>query len=507
MSDISAREQSDQRSPRTSFGGAQLVQIGRRRIVETYTVLTDFIAAFCVLILSRSVFDTFWPENSSVLAAVEPGNAVGIWAVMLVCLLAYGGLYARRVSEAEEVQRTLGAAILLGVFSLVAQGAHLNFHNVQVDWVSSIPWVLGTWLAVGFLAVGLRLVIRSLLFAQSSLTEDFVLVGSGDASEALEKELLSFSRRSVRILKTMPFAAFSDADAGKLRSLISGIALANGLNGHDVKVVLAPNASERDAALELKEMLVSIGQPFAVDLSNSPLTHSGTTLRQGLGSDLLLAEVDPAGPSVAARAAKQLFDFFVALVLVVILAPLMLLISALLLLEPGGVFFSQLRVGKNGERFQCLKFRTMLPDAQERLARVLETDPGAAAEWAKHQKLENDPRVTSIGKFLRATSLDELPQIFNVLRGEMSLVGPRPIIAPEVDGYPGDRAYFNSPDFQHYAQMTPGITGLWQVSGRTKTLHSERIRLDRWYACNWSFWLDIVILLRTVRAVLVRTGC
>jgi len=111
-----------------------------------------------------------------------------------------------------------------------------------------------------------------------------------------------------------------------------------------------------------------------------------------------------------------------------------------------------------------------------------------------------------MGTFLRATSLDEIPQLFNVLAGHMSIVGPRPIVAPEIPGYKSDREYFESPEFAHYARCRPGITGLWQVSGRARTTHEERVRLDGWYCRNWSIWLDLMIMLKTVRAVLVRTG-
>ena len=148
----------------------------------------------------------------------------------------------------------------------------------------------------------------------------------------------------------------------------------------------------------------------------------------------------------------------------------------------------------------------MRPDAEKHLAEILASNPAAQKEWETHQKLRNDPRITPVGRFLRSTSLDELPQLFNVLRGEMSLVGPRPIIAPEVPGYPSDRAYFESPEFIHYKRCKPGVTGLWQVSGRASTSHRERVRLDAWYARNWSIWLDLLVLLKTFRTVIARSG-
>lgn len=209
----------------------------------------------------------------------------------------------------------------------------------------------------------------------------------------------------------------------------------------------------------------------------------------------------------AGFAAKRILDILVAGSLLLLLSPFFLIAIVLIRLDGGPALFGQMRVGRDGRRFRCLKFRSMCIDAQARLAAILDSDPDARAEWETHQKLRHDPRVTRIGRFLRETSLDELPQLLNVLRGEMSLVGPRPIMAPEVPGYEGDQAYFHGPSFPLYAACTPGITGLWQVSGRADTTHDERIRLDAWYARNWSFWLDLVILLRTVRVILNRSGC
>ena len=148
--------------------------------------------------------------------------------------------------------------------------------------------------------------------------------------------------------------------------------------------------------------------------------------------------------------------------------------------------------------FDCIKFRTMVMNADEVLYQVISTDSQAAAEWAATQKLRNDPRVTRIGQFLRRSSLDELPQLFNVLRGEMSLVGPRPIVQAEVARY--------GCDIQHYYAAKPGLTGLWQISGRSDMSYARRVRLDVWYIRNWTLWHDIAILFKTIPAVFLQRG-
>jgi Undecaprenyl-phosphate galactose phosphotransferase WbaP len=170
----------------------------------------------------------------------------------------------------------------------------------------------------------------------------------------------------------------------------------------------------------------------------------------------------------------------------------------LIRLDGGPTLFRHNRLGAHMRMFPCLKFRTMHVNGDAILAQHLATNPEAAAEWATVQKLRNDPRITLVGRFLRKTSLDELPQLINVLRGEMSLVGPRPIVTSEVSFY-GD-------SIDYYSRAKPGLTGLWQVSGRNNTSYPKRVQLDVWYVKNWSFWHDIVILMKTVPAVLLRRG-
>jgi len=197
------------------------------------------------------------------------------------------------------------------------------------------------------------------------------------------------------------------------------------------------------------------------------------------------------------RPTKRALDIGLALVCGVLALPLLLAIVVLILLEsPGGIFFAQTRVGLGGRPFKLWKFRTMVRNAEERLAEYLAVHPEMREEWDRTQKLRNDPRVTRVGRILRKTSLDELPQMWNVLRGEMSLVGPRPIVFEEVSRY-GDH-------FSLYARVRPGFTGLWQVSGRNDTSYSQRVALDSYYVRNWSLRLDFSILARTLPLVLGR---
>ena len=194
---------------------------------------------------------------------------------------------------------------------------------------------------------------------------------------------------------------------------------------------------------------------------------------------------------------------FLNIALTVLTLPIILPISFLLALtirldSDGPVIYNQERLGYNGEPFHVWKFRTMVKGADEILADYLEENPDMKEEWEESHKLKDDPRVTRVGKFLRKTSLDELPQLWNVIKGEMSLVGPRPIVEDEIKHF-GDR-------FTTYTKVKPGMTGLWQVSGRSDTSYTSRVSLDEYYVRHWSIWLDFYILLRTVYTVLFRHG-
>lgn len=192
---------------------------------------------------------------------------------------------------------------------------------------------------------------------------------------------------------------------------------------------------------------------------------------------------------------KRALDIVIALSGIILLAPLLTLCVMLTIVaSPGPVLFRHRRVGFDGRLFECLKFRTMAVDAAERLRHVLATDPEAAAEWAATRKLRNDPRVTAFGMMMRKSSLDELPQLFNVLKGDMSIVGPRPVTEEELELY--------ASSVEAYLACRPGITGLWQVSGRSSTTYEKRVAYDTFYAQNWSVTLDAKIIIVTLPALL-----
>ena len=192
-------------------------------------------------------------------------------------------------------------------------------------------------------------------------------------------------------------------------------------------------------------------------------------------------------------------DLLIATAAFIFFAPLFVLVALLVKVEDGGpVFFAQERIGRGGKLFRCLKFRTMATDADVQLRELLARDPVARREWDRDHKLKDDPRITRVGRFLRESSLDELPQLLNIIKGEMSLVGPRPIVPAEAPRY--------GRHIKRYCAVRPGLTGLWQVSGRNDVSYRERVVMDVAYVRGRCLWLDLKIIARTVPAVLLRRG-
>lgn len=198
------------------------------------------------------------------------------------------------------------------------------------------------------------------------------------------------------------------------------------------------------------------------------------------------------------RASKRGFDILFAITCLIILSPVFLILYLLVTRDGGMAFYGHERIGRNGKKFKCLKFRSMATNSQELLKELLEKDKDARKEWETSFKLKNDPRITQIGYFLRKTSLDEIPQLLNILKGEMSVVGPRPVTQQELPMY--------NQSLKYYLISKPGLTGLWQVNGRNNVDYNARVEFDTDYVRNWSFIRDILIIFKTLKVVLKREG-
>jgi Undecaprenyl-phosphate galactose phosphotransferase WbaP len=266
--------------------------------------------------------------------------------------------------------------------------------------------------------------------------------------------------------------------------------------GLDTLIVAMPYARAENLA-KLSSLASTRFQYVIVISDLGGITNSAVIARDFAGSfgvEIRHTLLDP-----WARKSKRVLDLLATVLGGLLISPLLVGLAILIKLDsPGPVLYGHRRLGVGGNHFCCWKFRTMYTNADQLLNQALRCNPDLQAEWEQNFKLHDDPRVTRIGRFLRRISLDELPQLWNVLRGEMSLVGPRPIVDAEIPKY--------GTVYETYQRIKPGMSGFWQVSGRSDTSYDERIKLDSYYVHNWSMWLDLVILARTARSVVLSRG-
>lgn len=465
-------------------------------LFDILAIIAAFGAAVLLADLARYAFGI--DSQNGMKFIIDRGRELILLIGLTVGVLAFGGLYRRSGWELGEVRKVFGAVALIALFD-----AALQFVFREHD---SRLWFAFAYPLAALAILSARMMVRSLPRVQRAMTSHVVLIGAGVTPDGFINELRESRSGQVKLLSAAPLSRYHGVDAAGMQAHLADLADQARVPGSKLLTVLAPTPWELDEAQQILACLNRARLPYSVVLPFGGLARGGLHLQEVVGADLVLAEMSPERGAFGALALKRIIDVVASLALLIALSPVLVTISALQLLQGGPVFFRQRRVGRNDARFNCLKFRSMRPDAEKRLQALLASDPAARSEWAEFQKLSNDPRITPLGRILRNTSLDELPQLWNVLVGDMSLVGPRPIVCPDIAGYDGDRAYYNHPDFIFYSRCTPGITGLWQVSGRASTSHDERVRLDRWYARNWSLWLDIYVLFKTVGAVLGRTG-
>ena len=415
-----------------------------------------------------------------------------MWPVLLLWLLlfAYEGLYPSiGMSYWEEVSGVQKANLI--AFMIVILLSFVTRTSVQY----SRP-VIAIAFLLSILALPLmRAIMRALLRKAGLWSKEVVLIGSEKPVKQVACNL-----RKHPDFGLVPAGVFLDKPEG--RSEIGGIRILGAIQDlpspmrSDEVIVAMPELSGA-ALVEIVEKATRIAPVVHVVPDLYGLISLGVQTHDLDG--LLLLEMEDRLARKRNRAMKRVFDALTSTTALIMLSPVFLLVIALIKIDSKGpAFFGHTRIGKGGGQFKCFKFRTMVVNAQEVLEDLLANDANARAEWDRDFKLKNDPRITRIGNFLRRTSLDELPQLFNVLKGEMSLVGPRPIISDEVAKY-GEKA-------RYFFKVTPGITGLWQVSGRNDLDYDERVMLDEYYAKNWSLWLDIEIIIRTFGAVFMRQG-
>ena len=462
-----------------------------RRRMWVLTLLSDLVGFAQAVLLVHLV--NSWLLHEPILL-IDPQDLImlGVCQALLISSSLYPGVGLNPATEMKLIAQNLAAGGAIGAVAIVV---------LQGDWLFHIEALM----------LILVLAFGTLLFSRWSLRwlagqlglwgEPVVVIGDVHGLDSL----ISHFARRLRLGFIPVMAVSSGTDTFRLSQELAVTPLQKLLEcsmdhfrGQEIFTVLIQasvmnrvfNADDSSALTRMFRRIIILSDLEVLD---------GAALSLHDFEGMIGIEAQKNGLSRMEAFLKRATDILGSLLLSLLSAPLWLLAMLLIRLSsPGPVLFTQERIGQNGRKIRVYKFRTMIPNAEQVLEDYLRQNPQAQTEWEHNQKLQNDPRIIRWGGFLRKFSLDELPQLFNVLKGEMSLVGPRPMMADQVKIY-GDR-------IGSYCNVRPGITGMWQVSGRNGTTFNERANFDTYYVRNWSLWLDVYILLRTVWVVLSRDG-
>jgi Undecaprenyl-phosphate galactose phosphotransferase WbaP len=421
---------------------------------------------------------------------------IGWIFLVWIFFLSYEGLYTKMFSFWDEIKALWLAACFstAGIFTIVSVG------KLSDSISRTVILLMG---ALSVIAMPLtRMIVKKMLRRLGLLKRRVLILGAGATGALIATALRREPNYGYEVI------GFLDDNAEKVGTKIDGIKVHRGIdravdylrvcNITDVFIAM-PGAGREKLQRLINDLQHKVERIFFVpDIFGVAVL--GTNLQHFSSEEAFALELRNNLAEPLNIIFKKLFDVVVSILLLPVFFLLMAVIAIFLKFDSKGpVIFSQERIGKKGRTFKCFKFRTMHGDAEEQLKELLQKDRATKEEYEKFWKLRNDPRVTKVGRFLRATSLDEVPQILNVIRGEMSLVGPRPVTLEEINKHYGESA-------ELCFSVLPGVTGLWQVSGRSNTSYDYRTALDTWYVRNWNVWLDIVILFKTVRVVMKREG-
>ncbi len=455
--------------------------------------ISIFIALQSAILLRKNVLPYFLE-----FPATPPRDVSFFWWIFPVWLFffVYEGLYTKRFSFWDEVKMLWKVVFFstLATFSIL-------FLGKTGEQVSRTVLVLMGILAIPLFPL-IRINVKKISLFAGLMKSKVLILGAGKTGELILTALKRDSNLGMNVV------GFLDDDPEKIGGTIDGIKIHAGVDKAQKyigrcgieNIVIAMPGCEKNKFISLINKLQHKAQNILLIPDLFGITVLGTNLQHFFQEQAIGLEVKNNLAQPVNILIKKIFDILASCLLFGLLSLPMIIISLLIkITSKGPVIFYQMRIGKKDKPFKCYKFRTMYEDAEERLNNLLESSPEARNEWNHRWKLSGDPRITRVGRFLRRTSLDELPQIFNVLKGDMSLVGPRPVTKREIDEYYKEQAKL-------CFGVTPGVTGLWQVSGRSNTSYDYRIALDSWYVRNWNLWLDIVILFKTVRVVLKGEG-
>lgn len=466
-----------------------------KRYTKTLTILLFIALDYLALIVAEQA--AFLLRNTLFRTSILEISWLNFWLIfpcLYIFFLNMGQLYSRRRPFYKEVEKIFNAAIY-GTLAVV-----LVLYVGRIAEHTSRFFVGAYAILVFIFVVLLRYALKNYLQKNQLLQAPVLIIGAGKTAELLVKTLRNDPGMGYKVIGLLE-------DNQVQKGILEDYPVLGGFKDAEriiqetgVKRVFVAAPGLQDQALG---MLIYRIQPLVENMgviTNLVGVPTGTVEVESIFSEkLLILRLKNNLARPLNRFIKTVLDYVLTIIGTIMISPIMFFIAAWIYKDsPGQVIFKHMRIGKNGKVFPCYKFRTMCFDAKEKLEELLRNSPEAREEWEKDFKLKNDPRITRSGAFLRRTSLDELPQLFNVLKGEMSLVGPRPVIQDELARY-GEFV-------DDYLMVKPGITGMWQVSGRSDTTYEERVQMDSWYVRNWSVWLDFMLLWRTIKAVCAGKG-
>lgn len=468
----------------------------RSRISQIILATSDLISFNLGPWIAALLVTVLWGNLNAYMPSAELDSRLS--AHLLLSLTCVGWFWVRlrhytyRKPFWFELKEVLRTVLIFAVIDL-AIVAFSKWHLSRYIWVF-------TWSSILVLLPCCRFMAKKLLERFNLWKKQCIIIGAGsnaaDAYKALQSETyLGFD-----------IQYFFSCDPVNRRSKLHGLPLVDNeallwrttdrRNTH--YIIALDDGQEKLREYWIKRLAMHRCRAVSIIPTTRGLPLNSTDMSFIFRHEVLILRINNNLTKKSARFLKRCFDVSVSLSFLILLSPILLTLAGLIMRDGGSPIYGHTRVGRDGRPFKCLKFRSMLLNSKEVLARLLASDAEARAEWEKDFKLKNDPRITPIGHLLRKTSLDELPQLLNVLKGEMSLVGPRPVIREELERYRENKEY--------YLMAKPGMTGLWQVSGRNDVDYDTRIYFDAWYVKNWSLWNDIAILFKTIKVVLKRDG-
>lgn len=473
-----------------------MILLSRNFLVSISLALSDFVSFTISIYLAIAILSISANPSESTFNIGQIDGWILLHWLLAVCCVGWYSIRLRHYFyrktfwfELKEILRTL-------VIFAIIEIAVIAFTTWSF---SRALWVI-TWIFILLLVPFSRILTKYLLNKLGYWQRDTWIIGSGNNAIEAYKAIISEQNLGLKII------GFIASEGGvRAGETINGIKVISNdidwLRGEDKKTQFIVAVESHQSEMRnswLRNFMIQGFRYVSVIPTLRGMPLDSTDMSFIFSHEVMIFRVQQNLAKWSSRTLKRLFDIITSIAIIILLSPVLLYISRQVKKDGGPAIYGHERIGKDGKPFKCLKFRSMVTNSKDVLNELLQNDPEAKREWDTTFKLKNDPRITKIGAVLRRTSLDELPQLFNVLKGEMSLVGPRPIITAELERY--------NEEVDYYLLSKPGMTGLWQVSGRSDVDYETRVYLDAWYVKNWSMWNDIAILFKTVGVVLKKDG-